>query len=104
MTTTTTRAKATAAALSRRRPRRPSLCRRRRDTTTTRGRVRPRATATARATTDKGSPSDIQFAGAVAERLLVDAELVEHAEQQVRHRRLLFCDDVTVALQLSRRS
>jgi len=46
-------------------------------------------------------PSDLQFAGAISKAALMNAELVEHAEQKVRHRRMNRSDNVPISLKLS---
>src|SRR5688572_8420827 len=45
-----------------------------------------------------------QNAGAVAERFLLHAQLVEHSKKEIRHRRLLWGHDVTVAFELAARA
>ena len=46
-------------------------------------------------------PLNIQTAGAVSKTVFVDSQLVEHAQQQVRHRRMHRSDDMPIPLQLA---
>ncbi len=45
----------------------------------------------------ESSSSDLEFAGAVAERILLDAQFVENRQQEIRHGRVRRRHDMTVA-------